>query len=150
MANLNQIKRTNARARMRVGRGGKRGKTSGKGTKGQNSRAGRKKRPEWRDLIKKLPKRRGYGKNRGRTVVSTRPDAVAVSLDRLAMIFDAGSEITRKTLIEKGVIHARSVAPIKIVAPLEDAAFSKKLSIKGCGVSASARALVEKAGGTIA
>jgi ribosomal protein L15 len=30
----------------RVGRGGKRGKTSGRGTKGQNARAGHKKRPE--------------------------------------------------------------------------------------------------------
>jgi len=44
-----------------VGRGGKRGKTAGRGTKGQNARAGRKKRPELRDIIKKLPKRRGYG-----------------------------------------------------------------------------------------
>ena len=46
-----------------VGRGGARGKTSGRGTKGQNARAGRKKRPEWRDIIKRLPKLRGRGKN---------------------------------------------------------------------------------------
>ena len=37
---------------MRVGRGGKRGKTSGRGTKGQNARAGHRKRPEMRDIIK--------------------------------------------------------------------------------------------------
>jgi large subunit ribosomal protein L15 len=42
-----------------VGRGGKRGKTSGRGGKGQTARAGHKIRPEIRDLIKKLPKRRG-------------------------------------------------------------------------------------------
>lgn len=46
-----------------VGRGGKRGKTSGRGTKGQNARAGRKKRPELRDFIKRVPKLRGRGKN---------------------------------------------------------------------------------------
>lgn len=46
-----------------VGRGGKRGKTSGKGTKGQNARAGRKKRPELRDFIKRFPKLRGRGKS---------------------------------------------------------------------------------------
>ena len=46
-----------------VGRGGTRGKTSGKGTKGQNARAGRKKRPELRDFIKRVPKLRGRGKN---------------------------------------------------------------------------------------
>lgn len=45
-----------------VGRGGKRGKTSGRGTKGQNARAGRKKRPELRDFIKRVPKLRGRGK----------------------------------------------------------------------------------------
>lgn len=44
-----------------VGRGGKRGKTSGRGTKGQNARAGRKKRPELRDFIKRVPKLRGRG-----------------------------------------------------------------------------------------
>jgi len=46
-----------------VGRGGKRGKTSGKGTKGQNARSGKKRRPEMRDFIKKFPKLRGRGRN---------------------------------------------------------------------------------------
>ncbi|MBX4206209.1 uL15 family ribosomal protein [Candidatus Parcubacteria bacterium] len=46
-----------------VGRGGTRGKTSGRGTKGQNARSGRKKRPELRDFIKRVPKLRGRGKS---------------------------------------------------------------------------------------
>lgn len=46
-----------------VGRGGTRGKTSGRGTKGQNARAGRKKRPEMREIIKRIPKLRGRGKS---------------------------------------------------------------------------------------
>ncbi|KKT14595.1 MAG: hypothetical protein UW76_C0016G0015 [Parcubacteria group bacterium GW2011_GWF2_44_8b] len=46
-----------------VGRGGTRGKTAGRGTKGQNARAGRKKRPELRDIIKRIPKLRGRGKS---------------------------------------------------------------------------------------
>lgn len=46
-----------------VGRGGTRGKTSGRGTKGQNARAGHKKRPELRDVIKRVPKLRGRGKS---------------------------------------------------------------------------------------
>lgn len=46
-----------------VGRGGKRGKTAGRGTKGQNARAGRKKRPDLREVIKRFPKLRGRGKN---------------------------------------------------------------------------------------
>ncbi len=43
-----------------VGRGGKHAKTSGRGGKGQTARAGNKRRPELRDIIKKLPKARGY------------------------------------------------------------------------------------------
>ena len=43
-----------------VGRGGKHAKTSGRGGKGQTARAGNKRRPELRDIIKKLPKLRGY------------------------------------------------------------------------------------------
>lgn len=45
--------------RKRIGRGGKRGNTSGRGQKGQKSRAGRRIRPAERDLIQRLPKLRG-------------------------------------------------------------------------------------------
>ncbi|OHB09709.1 MAG: hypothetical protein A3G05_02395 [Candidatus Zambryskibacteria bacterium RIFCSPLOWO2_12_FULL_45_14] len=55
--------KTKRRHARQVGRGGTRGKTSGRGTKGQNARAGRKKRPELRDFIKRIPKLRGRGKS---------------------------------------------------------------------------------------
>lgn len=147
MASLNSLKRMTARPRMRVGRGGKRGKTAGRGTKGQNARAGRKKRPELRDIIKKLPKRRGYGKNRGRSVDGSKPSAIAVSLDRLEKLFESGAEVTSKVLAEKGVISARTVPPVKVVGT---GSLTKKLSFKGIAVSASARLAIEKVGGTIA
>lgn len=55
------LKRTHKNKRDRlVGRGGKHAKTSGRGGKGQTARAGNKRRPELRDIIKKLPKNRGY------------------------------------------------------------------------------------------
>lgn len=53
-----QPKHQNTRKR-RVGRGGKRGRYSGKGIKGQKSRAGARLRPALRDLVKKIPKLRG-------------------------------------------------------------------------------------------
>ena len=46
-------------AKKRIGRGGKRGTYSGKGVKGQKSRAGSKIRPGTRDLIQQIPKLRG-------------------------------------------------------------------------------------------
>lgn len=58
---IHQLKRTHKNKRDRiVGRGGKHAKTSGRGGKGQTARAGNKRRPELRDIIKKLPKNRGY------------------------------------------------------------------------------------------
>lgn len=137
-----------ARSKQRVGRGqaSGRGKQSGRGGKGQTARAGAKLRPEWRDIIKKLPKRRGYGKNRGRTVVGTRPVALPISLNVIETHFETGAEVSPKAMAEKGIVHARKTLPIKIVG----GSLKKKLSFKGVGVSASARAIIEKAGGTIA
>lgn len=148
MAGLHTLTRATPRKAKRVGRGGKRGKTAGRGTKGQNARAGRKKRPELRDIIKKLPKRRGYGKNRARTVNPLRPRPLPVSLARIAEVFPAG-QITTAMIVEKKLVAARPGA-ITRVKILGDASVSKKFSIKGCLVSASARSAIEKAGGTIA
>lgn len=58
---INELKRTHKNKKERLlGRGGKHAKTSGRGGKGQTARAGNKRRPEMRDIIKKLPKLRGY------------------------------------------------------------------------------------------
>ena len=57
---LHQLKRIPHKTSRRIGRGGKRGSYSGRGVKGQHSRAGRRIRPAERDLILRLPKRRGF------------------------------------------------------------------------------------------
>ncbi|HVY35840.1 MAG TPA: uL15 family ribosomal protein, partial [Candidatus Paceibacterota bacterium] len=59
----NYLHSTKNKKKKTVGRGSKRGKTSGRGTKGQKARAGHRIRPHIRDIIKKLPKLRGRGKN---------------------------------------------------------------------------------------
>ena len=148
MANLNLLKRVGQTEKTRVGRGGKRGKTSGRGTKGQSARAGNKKRPEFRDIIKKLPKRRGYGKNRGRTVDGTRPAPVAIPLSRVEQIFESGSEVNPKAFFTKGIVKGRGskFPQIKIVGEGE---ITKKLSFVGVGVSKSAVVMIEKAGGSV-
>lgn len=149
MTNLSTLTRPAGLATSRrVGRGGKRGKTSGRGGKGQTARAGNKRRPEWRDLIKKLPKRRGYGVNRSSTV---RPKtAVAVlTLEALDQAFVAGEKVTVRALIEKGLLRRISggIPPMKILARGE---ITKKLTIMhGVALSKDARAAIEKAGGTI-
>jgi large subunit ribosomal protein L15 len=130
----------------RVGRGGKRGKTSGRGGKGQTARAGRKMRPEMRDLIKKFPKRRGHGKNRARTVRPRTPFTV-VNLAALEAIFPAGATITPATLSKAGLIRTRAgrFPKVKLLAGGE---LTKALSISGVTLSESAKAAVERAGGS--
>jgi large subunit ribosomal protein L15 len=137
------------RDQKRVGRGGKRGKTAGRGTKGQNSRAGHKKRPELRDMIKKLPKRRGYGKNRARTVFADRPDAFPLSLVSIETLFDAGATVSPQTLAALGVIKisGRVVPRVKI---LGKDGITKAVKVEGCEFSVGAKAAIEKVGGTIA
>lgn len=132
----------------RVGRGGKRGKTSGRGTKGQKARAGRKMRPEMRDLIKKLPKLRGHGQNRSRTVRNRVPYA-PVNLAVLEATFAAGDTVNPETLYKKGVIRARG-GKLSFVKILGTGTLTKALEVSNCETSASAKAAIEKAGGSVA
>ena len=132
----------------RVGRGGKRGKTSGRGTKGQNARAGHRKRPEMRDILKKLPKLRGHGKNRARTVRAKRRDYVGVNLAALEAVFAAGDTVTPETLYKKGLVTAKGgrIAYVKILGA---GSLTKALKISDCVASAKAKEAVEAAGGSI-
>lgn len=140
---------TKNRKSVSVGRGGKRGKTSGRGGKGQTARAGHKIRPEARDLIKKLPKRRGYGKNRSRTVRSERVRYAPVNLAALEQAYVAGETVSPTTLLAKGLVRrTRGRAPhVKI---LGTGALNKALVVTGCVLSEGARAKVTAAGGSYA
>lgn len=134
-----------------VGRGGKRGKTSGHGTKGQSARAGHKIRPEMRDFIKKLPKRRGHGKNRSRTVLTNRTKAAAVNLVALEAAFAAGETVSPATLLAKGLLRrVKGRAPeVKILGVLPEGGVTKALVIERCSLSAAAREAILKVGGII-
>jgi large subunit ribosomal protein L15 len=139
---------TQKKVAKRIGRGGKRGKTSGRGGKGQTARAGNSMRPEMRDFIKKLPKLRGHGVNRAATVNEERVRAVAVNVAALEIAFAAGETVSPKTLVAKDVVETvRKKAPkVKILATGE---ITKALTIEGCEVSATAKAKIEKAGGKV-
>ena len=130
----------------RVGRGGKRGKTSGRGTKGQNARAGSHPRPEMRDIIKRLPKLRGRGKN---SLKSIQDKSIVVNTGVLNVSFAADERITPKTLFEKGVIQRKKKHGKVRVKILGHGTLTKKLNISGCSVSKAARVNIEKVGGSI-
>lgn len=143
---FNELKRKNSNKKsIRVGRGGKRGKTSGRGHKGQKARAGNSIRPAIRDRIKKLPKRRGRGKN---VFKSTTIKPTPVNLGTLDAWFKTGEEVTPKTLLEKGVVK-RNKGKLPKIKVLSHGSLKKKLSISRCIVSGSARKQIEKVGGRI-
>ncbi len=136
-----KTKRTKSRL---IGRGGKRGKTSGRGTKGQKARAGRKIRPEIRDMIKRLPKLRGRGKSSFKSI-ATKP--VVINLTALA-VFNDGEKVTPSTIIAKGILstYKGRVQNIKILGTGE---ITKKITVSGCEISASAKEKILSAGGSI-
>jgi len=121
-----------------VGRGGKRGKTSGRGGKGQTARAGHKIRPEVRDLIKKIPKRRGYGKNRSHTVRSERVVYTSVNLGTLEAVYKEGETVSPASLVAKGLVR-RTKGRVPKVKILGTGVLTKKLLIRNCVLSATAR-----------
>lgn len=129
-----------------VGRGGKRGKTSGRGGKGQTARAGHKIRPEVRDLIKKLPKRRGHGKNRARTVRTNRIAVSVVNLATIEMAFKTGETVSPTSLLARGLVRrVKGRAPF--VKILGTGSLTKALIIEDCALSGVASAAILAAGG---
>ncbi len=138
----NLKKHSSHRQARQIGRGGKRGTTSGRGTKGQKARAGNKRRPEMRDIIKKLPKLRGYRFK----PVSIKP--AVVNLATLDKIFQAGEQITPAILLAKKLVK-RERGQMPVVKILATGDLTKKLAIENCLVSVSAKIKIEQAGGTI-
>ncbi len=146
---LHELKPTKARkTAKRIGRGGKRGKTSGRGHKGQAARAGNSSRPEMREIIKKLPKLRGHGVNRAKTVNSGRVKAVVVNVSVLESALEAGVTVTPKSLVAAGVVESVKKRAPKIKL-LGNGNLSKKFEVVDCQVSKSAKEKIEAAGGKV-
>ncbi len=140
---LHQIKPTiKKKSKKRIGRGGKRGTYSGRGQKGQKSRSGHRIRPELRDAIKKLPKKRGYRFH------SIKKKPSIVNLNVLEKKFKDGDKVSPETLLEKGIIsiHKGITPAVKL---LGSGMLTKKLLVSQCQISKPAREKIEKAGGEI-
>jgi large subunit ribosomal protein L15 len=121
----------------RVGRGGKRGTTSGRGQKGQKARAGHRIRPASRDLFMRIPKLRGVKHRR------VTPRAIPVNVGDLARLNVA--EITPAVLLERGFVRRRGERA-KVLGGGE---LKKAITVRGLAVSASARKKIEAAGGKV-
>lgn len=145
---LNNLPKVKTKKLKRVGRGpgSGRGKTAGRGTKGQNVRG---KLPithshyegGQRPLFKRLPYRRGKGNSK----VSKKP--IIVNLKALSFIPESVSVIDLEVLIKYRIVD-RDDARRLGVKILGDGTVRKNLTIK-LPASKSAGAKIQKAGGKI-
>src|SRR5213593_2517216 len=150
--NLTSLRPAQSRQdRKRIGRGigsGK-GRYSGRGIKGQKSRAGSHKMRAGFEggqmpIYMRLGKLRGATSKDAMPIgpfrTSTAPINVG-SLDR----FEDGAEVTPESLVEKGLLK-NTKTDVKLLGNGE---LKKKLTIRVHGISATAREKVEQAGGTV-
>jgi large subunit ribosomal protein L15 len=101
-----------------------------------------------RDIIKRLPKLRGHGVNRSVSVNNEKIKPVVVNVGRLEAAFAAGEVVSSASLVAKGIINQvrRKNPTVKI---LGTGTITKKLTVQGCELSASARASITAAGGSV-
>lgn len=129
--------------RLRAARGisGKRGKTAGRGTKGQNARSGGGKPPYFEGgqlpLVRRLPFKRGFNN-------PFRRDYQEVNLWLLERTFEDGEEVNPVTMQERGIVR-ESDNPIVILGGGE---LTKKLTVKANRFSKNAKAKIEEQGGS--
>ncbi|HUX22659.1 MAG TPA: 50S ribosomal protein L15 [Spirochaetia bacterium] len=124
------------------GQGSNRGGTSGKGSKGQNARAGGGVRPGFEGgqmpLFRRIA-RRGFSNYRSKKHFQI------INVGALADRFSDGDSVTTETLVAKRLVKGNGM-PIKLLGNGE---LDKKLNVTVDALSESARAKIEAAGGTI-
>ena len=129
----------------RVGRGSSSGlgSTAGKGNKGQQSRSGGKtsvgfeggQMPLYRRIARK-----------GFSNYPFKKEYVCINVELLEAKFNDGETVDKTTLIEKGFISSKNASLVKILGNGE---VTKKLTVVVDKVSESAKAKIEKAGGSV-
>ncbi len=132
----------------RVGRGhgSGRGKTAGRGTKGQKARTGGKVHRAFNGGQTRLSKRLAFRRGLGNSNTAFRDNYAVVNIDDLVM-FDANAEIKPENLVAVGLMTPASGRGL--VKVLGDGELDRALTIHAHKVSASAREKIEAAGGKI-
>lgn len=124
----------------RVGRGlSKGGSYSGRGVKGQRARSGGRsglQKKALRHIMLSIKKNRGFK--------SLKPKPEVVNVSSIAKAFPDGAKVTPKALYDKGLIPTEGKVKV-----LGDGSIAIKVIVEGCNVSATAKAKIEKAGGSI-
>ena len=130
----------------RIGRSGKRGSYSGRGVKGQHSRSGRRIRPAERDILLKIPKMRGFRNKPKRDI----PEVF--NLGQLSVAFKSQAKSGTSLGVSYALLKTAKLlkkdykGKVKILGTGE---IAFPIAVSGFDVSASAKAKIEKAGGSV-
>ncbi|HSX40510.1 MAG TPA: 50S ribosomal protein L15 [Candidatus Saccharimonadales bacterium] len=142
---LSELSKTTTKTKRRLGQGHGSGrvKTSGRGTKGQKAR---NKVPSYFEggalpLIKRMPFRRGKGKNK---TFAKKPIAINV---KVLNLFDKGAIVTVESLIKQKIVDGAD-AKLYGIKILGDGDLGKALTVKVL-TSKGAKSKIEKAGGRV-
>jgi len=128
--------------RKRIGRGGKRGNYSGRGSKGQKSRAGAKIKPQLREIVNKFPKKRGEG------FKTLKENIIIVHLQDLQRVFPQGGKITPQILEKAGLIKRLTNQKLRVKI-LVKGDLKTKYNIQNCLLSKKAEEAIIKAEGKV-
>ena len=132
--------------RLGRGHGSGRGKTAGRGTKGQKARTGGSIHRAFNGGQTRLSKRLPFLRGLGNSNIAFRDEYTIINLGDLAEL-EAGTQVTPEALIEQGFLtNTEGKGRIKI---LGDGEIDHALNIRAHKFSASARAKIEAAGGTV-
>ena len=142
MLTLNNLT-SSGKKRKRIGRGGDRGGTSGRGHQGQGSRSGGSVGIIYEGgqmpLTRRLPK---YGFNNS----VFRKEFTIVNIDQLNNFFNDGDTVSIQQLVEKRILKSNDSRPLKI---LGHGSLTKKLFVRAHACSKSAEEAIKKCGGEI-
>ena len=144
MLSLNKLESV-SKKRKRIGRGGDKGGTSGRGHKGQGSRSGvGGELKSWFEggqmsLTRRLP-------NRGFTNARFKKDVRIVNIKDLEERFESGDTVSLESLTDKGLLKGKGKFFVKV---LGNGKLSKNLTVKVDRISKLANEQVEKAGGKV-
>lgn len=144
MTNLSSLKPNSKKNRIRRGRGnGSKGTFSGRGCKGQNSRAGGGVRLGFEGgqsgILDRMPKLRGFRN-------PNRVETESVNLYVLEEAYKDGETVNLESLLTKEIISGRN-AKVKVLGKGE---ITKKVTIAAeIMISANAKVAVEKSGGKV-
>ncbi len=120
----------------RIGRGGKRGTSSGRGTKGQGAHGGRRIPSGLKEILGRLPKLRGF-KNKPK---SDKPQII-----NLKDLVKVDAKIINKDVLFKNKLIKNPKKPVKV---LGDGEIKKAVILDGLIISKSAKIKIEKANGS--